>query len=118
MYPMNTAKWNSQMTAVTPPTGEDVFYTVGLLRSALSADELERLQSENQSVLAFCDKEGIECKQYLPHYISQDGWRRHFGAKWSNIAQLKAKYDPHAIMSRGQRIFPLPSVPAASTATT
>ncbi|XP_037455629.1 cytokinin dehydrogenase 7-like [Triticum dicoccoides] len=118
MYPMNTAKWNSQMTAVTPPTGEDVFYTVGLLRSALSADELERLQRENQSVLAFCDKEGIECKQYLPYYTSQDGWRRHFGAKWSNIAQLKAKYDPHAIMSRGQRIFPLPSVPAASTATT
>ncbi|XP_044409380.1 cytokinin dehydrogenase 7-like [Triticum aestivum] len=118
MSPMNTAKWNSQMTAVTPPTGGDVFYTVGLLRSALSADELERLQRENQSVLPFCDKEGIECKQYLPYYTSQDGWQRHFGAKWSNIAQLKAKYDPHAIMSRGQRVFPLPGVPAASTTTT
>ncbi|KAE8768522.1 cytokinin oxidase/dehydrogenase [Hordeum vulgare] len=115
MYPMNTAKWNSQMTAVTPPTREDVFYTVGLLRSALSTNELERLQRENQSVLAFCDKEGIECKQYLPHYTCQDGWRRHFGPKWRKITQLKAKYDPHAIMSPGQRIFQLPSVPTTST---
>ncbi|XBI46489.1 hypothetical protein VPH35_110733 [Triticum aestivum] len=104
MYPINTAKWNSRMTGVTPPTGEDAFYTVGLLRSALSADELERLQRENQSVLTFCNKEGIESKQYLPHY--------------TKISQLKTKYDPHMIMSRGQRIFPLPSVPAVSTATT
>ena len=52
-----------------------VFYVVGLLRLAVSTDELERLHRENEAVLAFCDKEGIESKLYLPHYTSQDGWQ-------------------------------------------
>ncbi|KAM0902852.1 hypothetical protein ACQ4PT_019104 [Festuca glaucescens] len=105
MYPMNTAKWDDRMTAVAPLAGDDMFYTVGLLRSAVVPSDLERLERENEAVLTFCDKEDIECKQYLPHHISHDGWQQHFGAKWSRIAELKAKFDPHAILSLGQRIF-------------
>jgi cytokinin dehydrogenase len=105
MYPMNTAKWDDRMTAMAPLAGEDMFYTVGLLRSAVVAGDLQLLERENEAVLAFCYKEGIECKQYLPHHMSQDGWQQHFGAKWSRIAELKAKFDPHAILSSGQRIF-------------
>lgn len=92
------------MTAVTPD--EDVFYIVGLLRSAVAAGDLEQLERENEAVLEFCDRAGIGCKQYLPHYTSQDGWRRHFGEKWGRIAELKARHDPRAILSPGQRIFP------------
>ncbi|XP_062217301.1 cytokinin dehydrogenase 7-like [Phragmites australis] len=109
MYPMNKDRWDSRMTAVTPAADEGVFYAVGLLRSALSADDVQQLERENESVLAFCDEAGIECKQYLAHYASQDGWQQHFGAKWGRIAELKAKYDPHAILSPGQRIFPSPA---------
>jgi cytokinin dehydrogenase len=93
------------MTVVAPLAGADMFYTVGLLRSAVVAGDLKLLERENEEVLAFCDKEGIECKQYLPHHMCQDGWQQHFGERWTKIADLKAKFDPHAILSSSQRIF-------------
>lgn len=97
------------MTAVTPD--EDVFYAVGLLRSAVAGGgDVEQLERENAAVLELCDLAGggIGCRQYLPHHVSRDGWRRHFGAKWSRVADLKARYDPRAILSPGQGIFPPP----------
>lgn len=107
MYPMNRNMWDDRMMAVA--SDNDVFYAVGLLRSAVVVDDVERLEKENEAVLAFCHNEDIECKQYLPYYTSQDGWQRHFGAKWSRVADLKAKYDPHRILSPGQRIFSSPA---------
>ncbi|BAS77694.1 cytokinin dehydrogenase 6 [Oryza sativa Japonica Group] len=103
MYPMNRNMWDDRMTAVSG--NDDMFYVVGLLRSAVVPGDVERLERENEAVLAFCDNEGIGCKQYLPHYASQDGWRSHFGAKWSRVTELKVKYDPYGILSPGQRIF-------------
>jgi cytokinin dehydrogenase len=110
MYPMNKDRWDDRMTAMTPATNDDdeVFYAVSFLWSALSADDVPQLERWNKAVLDFCDRSGIECKQYLPHYTSQDGWRRHFGAKWGRIAELKARYDPRTLLSPGQRIFPAP----------
>uniref|UniRef100_A0A0E0CI18 cytokinin dehydrogenase n=1 Tax=Oryza meridionalis TaxID=40149 RepID=A0A0E0CI18_9ORYZ len=107
MYPMNRNMWDDRMMAVA--SDDDVFYAVGLLRSAVVVDDVERLEKENEAVLAFCHNEDIGCKQYLPHYTSQDGWQRHFGAKWSRVADLKTKYDPHRILSPGQRIFSSPA---------
>ncbi|KAF0934154.1 hypothetical protein E2562_023417 [Oryza meyeriana var. granulata] len=110
MYPMNRNRWDDRMTSVA--SNEDVFYIVGLLRSAVAPGDVERLEKENEAVLAFCDNEGIRCKQYLPHYASHEGWQRHFGAKWSKVTKLKAKYDPHGILSPGQRIFSSPAIAA------
>ena len=109
IYPMNTAKWDDQMTAMAPLAGEGMFYAVALLQSAVVPGDLELLERENEAVLSFCNKEGIECKQYLPHHTSREGWKQHFGAKWSRITELKAKFDPHAILSPGRRIFHSPS---------
>ena len=106
MYPMNRDRWDGRMTTATPDGGEDVFYAVGLLRSAVAAGDLERLERENAAVLAFCDREGVGCTQYLPHHASRDGWRRHFGEKWGRLAALKRRYDPRGILSPGQGIFP------------
>ncbi|CAL5023109.1 unnamed protein product [Urochloa decumbens] len=106
MYPMNKDRWDDRMTAMTPTDDDEVFYAVSLLWSALSVDEVMRLERENEAVLDLCDKAGIKCKQYLPHHTSQEGWQRHFGDKWGKIAELKAKYDPQAILSPGQKIFP------------
>lgn len=108
MYPMNKGRWDERMTAVTPATGAEddgVFYTVGMLWSALSEVDVELLERQNEAVLGFCEEAGIGCKQYLPHFTARDGWRQHFGAKWERLIELKAKYDPHAILSPGQRIF-------------
>ncbi|XP_039784678.1 cytokinin dehydrogenase 7-like [Panicum virgatum] len=106
MYPMNKDRWDDRMTAMTPTADEEVFYAVSLLWSALSADDVEQLEKVNESVLDLCAKTGMECKQYLPHHTSQEGWQQHFGAKWGKIAELKAKYDPQTILSRGHKIFP------------
>lgn len=106
MYPMNKDTWDDRMTAMTPTTNDDVFYAVSMLWSALSLDDVPQLERGNKAVLDFCDQAGIECKQYLPHYTSQDGWQQHFGTKWSKIAKLKTRYDPQALLSPGQRIFP------------
>ncbi|RLM79470.1 cytokinin dehydrogenase 7-like [Panicum miliaceum] len=106
MYPMNKDRWDDRMTAMAPTADEDVFYAVSLLWSALSADDVEQLERANKSVLDLCAKTGMECKQYLPHHTSQEGWQQHFGAKWGKVAELKAKYDPQTILSRGHKIFP------------
>lgn len=106
MYPMNKDRWDNRMTAMTPTGDEDVFYAVSFLWSALSADDVVQLEKANELVMDLCAKTDIEFKQYLPHHTSQDGWKQHFGAKWGEIAELKAKYDPHAILSPGQKIFP------------
>jgi cytokinin dehydrogenase len=95
MYPMNKDRWDDRMTTMTP-TSDDVFYNVALLWSALSVSDVEQLNRDSKAVLAFCEKAGMEYKQYLPPpHIS----------RWNKIIELKAKYDPQAILSPGQRIF-------------
>ncbi|KAF8769765.1 hypothetical protein HU200_006375 [Digitaria exilis] len=113
MYPMNMDKWDDRMTTVTP-TSHDVFYNVALLWSALSTNDVEQLHRDNKAVLAFLEKANIGYKQYLPHHTSQDGWLQHFGVKWSKIIVLKAKYDPQAILSPGQRMFLSPAKVSSS----
>nr|CAB3449362.1 unnamed protein product [Digitaria exilis] len=113
MYPMNKDKWDDRMTTVTP-TSDDVFYNVALLWSALSTNDVEQLHRDNKAVLAFLEKANIGYKQYLPHHTSQDGWLQHFGVKWSKIIVLKAKYDPQAILSPGQRMFLSPAKVSSS----
>ncbi|KAF8769760.1 hypothetical protein HU200_006370 [Digitaria exilis] len=105
MYPMNKDRWDNRMTTMIPTGDDDVFYAVSFLWSALSVDDVEQLEKANESVMDLCAKADIEFKQYLPHHTSQDGWKQHFGAKWGKIAELKAKYDPQAILSPGQKIF-------------
>ena len=89
---------------------DDVFYLVALLRSALDNGEptqsLEYLSDQNHQILAFCAKEGIKVKQYLPHYTTEREWAEHFGDKWPEFQQRKMKFDPRHILATGQRIFP------------
>ncbi|XP_010533263.1 PREDICTED: cytokinin dehydrogenase 5 [Tarenaya hassleriana] len=110
IYPMNKDKWDERSSAVIPE--EEVFYLVALLRSALSdGDEtqrLEYLEDQNRRILRFCEESGIEAKQYLPHYVTQEQWMRHFGDKWERFSHLKAEYDPRHILATGQKVFPNP----------
>ncbi|GAV60399.1 FAD_binding_4 domain-containing protein/Cytokin-bind domain-containing protein [Cephalotus follicularis] len=107
IYPMNKNKWDNRSSVVTPD--EDVFYLVAFLRSALdTGDEtqtLEYLTNQNSQILRFCDKAGIEMKQYLPHYNTREEWVDHFGDKWSQFYQRKMEFDPKYILATGQRIF-------------
>ncbi|KAL5713357.1 cytokinin dehydrogenase [Ranunculus cassubicifolius] len=107
IYPMNKNKWDDQNTVVTP--NEEVFYLVGLLRSALDSGEetqsVEYLSDQNRRILKFCDDEGIKIKHYLPNHSTQEAWKGHFGDKWDLILKKKMEYDPKHILATGQHIF-------------
>ncbi|KAI3464904.1 hypothetical protein Pfo_021567 [Paulownia fortunei] len=107
IYPMNKNKWDEKSSVVTP--NEDVFYLVALLRSALdNGDEtqaLEYLSNQNRQILRFCEEAGINVKQYLPHYTTEQEWKHHFGDKWTLFSRRKMEFDPRHILATGQRIF-------------
>ncbi|XP_057469506.1 cytokinin dehydrogenase 5 [Actinidia eriantha] len=107
IYPMNKNKWDERSSVVVPD--EEVFYLVALLRSALDTGEetqtLEYLSNQNRQILRFCDEAGINVKQYLPHYTSDEEWMDHFGDKWALFHQRKIEFDPRRILTTGQRIF-------------
>ncbi|CAM0883389.1 unnamed protein product [Alopecurus aequalis] len=110
IYPMNKHKWDPRSSVVTPD--EDVFYLVAFLRSALpgAPQSLEALTRQNRQILDFCAKAGIGAKQYLPNHKSQHKWETHFGpARWERFANLKAEFDPRAMLATGQGIFPPPA---------
>ncbi|KAJ3701397.1 hypothetical protein LUZ61_005102 [Rhynchospora tenuis] len=102
IYPMNKKKWNSEMSAIIPD--EEVFYTIGILRSATN-DNLEKMLEQNKMILEFCTMEGIPFKQYMPHYTTKEGWMEHFGPKWDKLLELKMRYDPKGILSPAQKIY-------------
>jgi len=91
------------MSAAMP--SEDVFYAVSLLFSSV-ANDLARLQEQNQRILRFCDLAGIQYKSYLARYTNRRDWVRHFGTvKWNRFVEMKNKYDPNKLLSPGQVIF-------------
>ncbi|GMJ07344.1 cytokinin oxidase 3 [Hibiscus trionum] len=102
VYPMNRKKWDDRMSASIPD--EEVFYTVGFLHAS-GFDNWKTYDDQNQAVLQFCQKAGIEIKQYLGHYSTKEDWIHHFGSKWNTFQQRKLQYDPKFLLSPGQSIF-------------
>ncbi|KAL6838698.1 hypothetical protein ACP4OV_031412 [Aristida adscensionis] len=111
VYPMNRRRWDGDTSAVFPGD-EEVFYTVAILRSAVAAGDLPRMEAQNARITRFCEDAGIPCTLYLAAYATPAEWAaRHFGPRrWARFVERKAKYDPKAILSRGQRIFTSPLV--------
>ncbi|KAL9233798.1 hypothetical protein vseg_008747 [Gypsophila vaccaria] len=108
IYPVHKSKWDNRTSVVTPD--EDIFYLVAFLTSAVPSstgtDGLEHILSQNQRILDLCKAAKLGVKQYLPHYSTQKEWKAHFGPKkWQVLTQMKATYDPLAILAPGQRIF-------------
>ncbi|KAM6544339.1 hypothetical protein CsatB_008786 [Cannabis sativa] len=118
IYPMNKHKWNERSSVVTPD--EEVFYVVGLLRSAASSgsanndsinDDIDETQSveylsqQNDDIVKYCGEAGIMVKKYLPHFETQEEWMDHYGQKWDHFLKLKNKFDPRRVLATGQRIF-------------
>lgn len=96
-------RWDDQMSAVVP--GEDVFYTLGLLRGAIELDQQKALQAQNQQILQFCNDAGINIKEYLSGNKTHEAWEDHFGTKGKLFFDRKTKFDPKKILSPGQGIF-------------
>lgn len=90
------------------PEGE-IFYIVALLRfvppPCAKGSSVEKMVAQNQEIIHWCVKNGIDFKLYLPHYKSREEWIRHFGNGWSRFVDRKNMFDPMAILSPGQKIF-------------
>ncbi|KAL9675862.1 hypothetical protein QQ045_004070 [Rhodiola kirilowii] len=102
IYPTLRSKWDVMTSAVVPD--EDIFFCVGFLHSS-GFDDWRALDDQNSEILKTCDRAGLKVKQYLPHYKTQQEWKKHFGPKWKSFQKRKAMFDPKAILSPGQRIF-------------
>ncbi|PKU82386.1 cytokinin dehydrogenase 6 [Dendrobium catenatum] len=105
VYPTKRSKWDERMSTAIP--NEEVFYSIGILLSS-EMNDLEHLENQNAEILKFCDQQGLNYKQYLPHYTSMEDWKKHFGKKWGRFVEMKSRYDPKAILSPGQKIFAHP----------
>ncbi|KAJ0809055.1 putative cytokinin dehydrogenase [Helianthus annuus] len=107
IYPVDKSRWNTKTSMVTPK--ENVFYLVAFLSSAMPSstgtDSLENILSQNKRILQVCKTANLETKQYLPHYNTQEEWKKHFGSQWEVFVRRKFRYDPLAILTPGQRIF-------------
>uniref|UniRef100_A0A2P2J650 cytokinin dehydrogenase n=1 Tax=Rhizophora mucronata TaxID=61149 RepID=A0A2P2J650_RHIMU len=107
VYPLMRSKWDNRTSVVLPSEGE-IFYIVALLRFTPpypDRSSVQKLVSQNHEIVQFCVKSGFDFKLYLPHYRSQEEWKRHFGNKWSRFVEMKATFDPTAILAPGQKIF-------------
>lgn len=102
---LENSRWDERMSIIIPDDEEDMFYTVGLLYTTESDDDLSRKEKQNKEILEFCYKSGIKIKQYFPHYGKKGEWMKHFGKKWSVFQENKAQFDPKMILSPGQRIY-------------
>ncbi|KAF6139208.1 hypothetical protein GIB67_040355 [Kingdonia uniflora] len=106
IYPLLKNKWDLR-TSVVLPEGE-IFYLVALLRFSLpypKGPPLEDMIAQNQEILQCCMTNGIDFKLYLPHYRNGEQWETHFGKQWPRFVEMKAGFDPMAILAPGQRIF-------------
>ncbi|KAL3322977.1 hypothetical protein AABB24_040194 [Solanum stoloniferum] len=103
VYPTSRKRWDDRMSTMIPE--EEIFYCVGLLHSSSDYNDCKILDNQNEEILNYCDKVGLNIKQYLPHYKTREDWIKHFGKKWNIFQQRKDQFDPKMILSPGQRIF-------------
>ncbi|PWA62855.1 cytokinin oxidase 7 [Artemisia annua] len=107
VYPILRSKWDER-TSVVLPEG-DIFYIVALLRftnpSYQKSPSVRDLVLQNHEIVQICNRNGLDFKLYLPHYNTQEGWKQHFGDRWSSFVEMKSRYDPLAILAPGQKIF-------------
>ncbi|EOY30036.1 hypothetical protein QUC31_020474 [Theobroma cacao] len=103
IYPLLRSKWDNR-TSVALPGGE-IFYIVALLRFVPKGPSVEKLVAQNHEIVQWCIKQGLGFKLYLPHYQSNEDWKRHFGNQWTRFVERKARFDPMAILAPGQKIF-------------
>ncbi|KAK8559008.1 hypothetical protein V6N13_098607 [Hibiscus sabdariffa] len=103
IYPLLRSKWDNRTSAALPDS--EIFYLVALLRSVPEGPLVEKSVAQNREIVEWCIKEGLDFKQYLPHYQTKEDWKRHFGNQWTRFVERKASFDPMAILAPGQKIF-------------
>jgi cytokinin dehydrogenase len=37
--------------------------------------------------------------------LTQEDWRRHYGAQWHDLAKAKRRHDPDAVLASGPQLY-------------
>ncbi|XP_039018301.1 cytokinin dehydrogenase 7-like [Hibiscus syriacus] len=103
IYPLLRSKWDNRTSVALPDS--EIFYLVALLRSVPAGPLVEKSVAQNNEIVEWCIRQGLDSKQYFPRYQSKEDWKRHFGNQWTRFVERKTSFDPMTILAPGQKIF-------------
>lgn len=107
LYPLRRAAFQAPLLRVPD---ESVFFLFALLRTAApdsgGALSEEAMLRDNRAL--FRQARGLGGFAYPVGSIptTRHDWREHFGPHWPFLVAARHRYDPHGILTPGQRIFP------------
>ncbi|HVK22089.1 MAG TPA: FAD-binding protein [Actinokineospora sp.] len=105
LYPVPRARLTRPLVAVPD---SPVVYLLSILRVVAppNADTVNRLIADNRA--AYVDAVALGAKQYaigaIP--VSPEEWAAHYGAQYPRARRAKVRFDPHGVLTPGQKIFP------------
>jgi cytokinin dehydrogenase len=106
LYPVNTARFTRPLFRVPD---EPAAFLFSLLRTTANSDPA-LLRSQLASNRALYDAAIAAGGTWYPigaiADYSQDDWRCHYGELWPCVVDAKRRYDPHNLLTPGQRMFP------------
>ena len=87
------------------PENQLVCYTA-LLRSPTSDPELlARTVAGNRTLYEYNRDAGGALYPFAAVELTQEDWRRHYGAQWYELAKAKRRYDPDAVLASGPQLY-------------
>ena len=89
-----------------PLPASEEFVLFALLRNAVppTPERAQELMRANARLYAHCLELGGTGYAIDAVPLEPSGWRRHFGERWSTLAEAKRRYDPAAILAPNQRL--------------
>jgi cytokinin dehydrogenase len=105
IYPYRGAAFTAPNLRV--PEGE-TFFLFGLLRTAIppTPERSQELIAANREIYEAARAVGGSFYPVDSVPMSPEDWRRHFGPEWPRFFAAKRAYDPDALLSPGQGVFP------------
>lgn len=104
LYPVPTARVD---TPLYPLPNEQYAFAFNILRTAAPAttEIVQQMLADNRSL--YEEAVAVGGNRYAIGAIPfrKRDWRRHFGRRWSSLVRAKARFDPHRVLTPGQRIF-------------
>ncbi|CRK58648.1 Cytokinin oxidase [Alloactinosynnema sp. L-07] len=105
LYPVPRRRLTRPLVAVPD---SDVVFLLSVLRVVAppNPDTVNRLIADNRA--AYVDAVALGATQYpigaIP--VSPAEWAAHYGAQYPRARRAKARFDPHGVLTPGQKIFP------------
>ncbi|SHG58770.1 FAD-binding protein [Streptoalloteichus hindustanus] len=104
VHPTTTDRFNTPLFRVP---GGPVVVHVALLRAAPPDDPaaMARITSASRAFSERVRAAGGAVHPTGTPPLTRDDWQAHFGPVWPRFAAAKGRYDPHHVLTPGQRIF-------------